>query len=360
MTHLTPGDPAPWFTARTPLRPDFQFGAVAGRSLVLSFIGSAGSVPGKAMLDHLLAARARFGTNGLFVVSGDSEDERQGRIVTGGDAHVFWDADARIAALYGLAAQDAVGDAAGRPGQTMASFVLDPMLRILRVVPLGDPATHARDVLEALALAPPPPSAPVLLLPRIFEPEFCRDLIALYDRGEVTDSGFMRTDPVTGMTVLQIDHRMKRRSDCLIEDEQMRQQIQVRLHRRLVPEIRKAFQFHATRIERYIVARYDAADGGHFQAHRDNTTKGTAHRRFAVTINLNAEDYEGGDLVFPEFGPQTWRAPTGGAVVFSCSLLHQAQAVTRGTRYCFLPFLYDEAAAKTREENRAFVAPAKG
>lgn len=135
----------------------------------------------------------------------------------------------------------------------------------------------------------------------------------------------------------------------------MQRQIQARLQRRLVPQIAKAFQFHATRIERYIVARYDAAEGGHFQAHRDNNTKGTAHRRFAVTINLNADDYEGGDLAFPEFGPQTWRAPTGGAVVFSCSLLHEAKAVTRGTRYCFLPFLYDEAAAEIREANIGFV-----
>ena len=71
--------------------------------------------------------------------------------------------------------------------------------------------------------------------------------------------------------------------------------------------------------------------------HRDNTTRGTAHRRFAVTINLNDGPWEGGDLRFPEYGPQTYRAPTGGAVVFSCSLLHECTPVTRGERYCFLP-----------------------
>ena len=104
-------------------------------------------------------------------------------------------------------------------------------------------------------------------------------------------------------------------------------------------------------MERDLVACYDAADNGFFRPHRDNTTKGTAHRRFAVTINLNAEDYEGGDLCFPEFGAKTYRAPTGGAVVFSCSLLHEARPVTKGKRYAFLPFLYDEAAAQVREQN---------
>src|SRR5689334_8271533 len=55
----------------------------------------------------------------------------------------------------------------------------------------------------------------------------------------------------------------------------------------IVPEIRKVHQFTVTRMERYIVACYSAEDGGHFRARRDNTTKGTAHRRFAVSVNLN-------------------------------------------------------------------------
>jgi predicted 2-oxoglutarate/Fe(II)-dependent dioxygenase YbiX len=72
-----------------------------------------------------------------------------------------------------------------------------------------------------------------------------------------------------------------------------------------------------------------------------------------VTINLNAEEYEGGDLSFPEFGPRRYRAPTGGAVVFSCSLLHMVDPITVGRRFAFLPFLYDETAARERETRNA-------
>jgi predicted 2-oxoglutarate/Fe(II)-dependent dioxygenase YbiX len=103
------------------------------------------------------------------------------------------------------------------------------------------------------------------------------------------------------------------------------------------------------------VACYEGTVGGHFRAHRDNTTKGTAHRRFAVSLHLNTGKYEGGYLRFPEFGPQLYIAPAGGAVVFSCSLLHEATPVTRGRRYMFLPFLYDDEAAKIREANRKFL-----
>jgi predicted 2-oxoglutarate/Fe(II)-dependent dioxygenase YbiX len=126
-----------------------------------------------------------------------------------------------------------------------------------------------------------------------------------------------------------------------------------------VPEILKVHQFKATRMERYIVSCYAAEDGGHFRMHRDNTTKGTAHRRFAVSINLN-EDFDGGEVSFPEYGPRSFKVAFGGAVVFSCSLLHAVSRITRGRRYAFLPFLYDEAAVKIREANNAHLGDGVG
>ena len=159
-----------------------------------------------------------------------------------------------------------------------------------------------------------------------------------------------------GKTVEVRETGIKRRKDFSFDARpelaSLRQAIHDRLQRRLLPEIKRAFQFEVTRIERYVVAEYDSGSGGYFRPHRDNTTPGTAHRRFACTINLNAEDYTGGDLRFPEFGPNTYRAPSGGAVVFSCSLLHEATPVSAGIRYAFLPFFYDEQAAMQREANR--------
>ena len=144
---------------------------------------------------------------------------------------------------------------------------------------------------------------------------------------------------------------MGRRRDAKIDDENLRGAIRTRLSRRLSPEIFKAMQFNATRIERYIVACYSSEDQGFLHSHRDNTTLGTAHRKFAVSINLNADDFEGGELRFPEFGPRTYKPPTGGATVFSCSLLHEATPVTSGVRYAFLPFLYDEESKRIRDQN---------
>jgi hypothetical protein len=43
-------------------------------------------------------------------------------------------------------------------------------------------------------------------------------------------------------------------------------------------------------------------------------------------------------------------------VVFACGLLHEATRVTRGRRYAFLPFFFDEAGAAVRAAYDARVA----
>ena len=41
--------------------------------------------------------------------------------------------------------------------------------------------------------------------------------------------------------------------------------------------------------------------------------------------------------------------------VFACSLLHEATPVTRGERFVFVPFLYDQEGERIREANLAKV-----
>src|SRR5690606_25157281 len=191
----------------------------------------------------------------------------------------------------------------------LTTLVLDPALRVLARITIPDGARHADVLLDLVARLPriPPPSAaavqaPVLVVPRVFEPEFCRLLIGLYEANGGQESGFVRDEG--GRTTLVVDHGHKRRQDYVIAEEEVRNATRARIRRRLLPEIAKAFQFNVTRMERYIVCCYDAGTGGYFRPHRDNTTKGTAHRRFAVTLILNSEEFEGGALRFPEFGSQ--------------------------------------------------------
>lgn len=343
-----PGDPAPWFVARGTEQRRFSFDTVAGRYVVLCFLGSVGDASVAAALHVALVKHRRLfdDTNAcLFGISIDVEDERQSRLRQATGVRPIWDFDQAISRLYGAAAED------DPSGYKRFWLVLDPMLRVLRMEPLeqaeavmayvaGLPRAGVHDGAER--------RAPVLVLPRVFEPDFCRHLIGLYQTHGGEQSGFMLE--VDGRTIPAGDRLFKQRRDHQIAHEATRTAMRQRIQVRLLPEVWKSFQFSATRLERYIVACYDAGEGGHFQPHRDNTTRGTAHRRFAVTINLN-DDYEGGDLRFPEFGSHRYRGPVGGAVVFSCTLLHEVTPVTKGIRFATLPFLYDEAAVRQAEQS---------
>ncbi len=108
---------------------------------------------------------------------------------------------------------------------------------------------------------------------------------------------------------------------------------------RIGPEVYKAFQFRVIALERFCIAAYEAGRGDYFKAHRDNTTEQTENRRFAVTLNLN-DDYQGGGLKFAEFGEDVYGTAAGGALVFSCALLHEALPVERGTRFAALSFMF--------------------
>lgn len=349
---LAPGDPAPWFKQRSLKNPSYSFDSAAGRYLVLCFFGSAADPDAQAALRAAQARADLFDDQhaSFFGVSHDATDE--GRLQERYPGYRFFlDLDLKISRLYGAAPAEA--SAITRP----LWAVISPDLRLLYLAPLKAPDA----VLAFLSGLPPPglhagfeAQAPILLLPNVFEIELCERLIATYEDAGGEASGFMRD--VDGRTTVIHDSVHKRRRDHLLQDPSLLTATRERFLRRVIPAISKAFQFQVTRMERFLVACYSEQEQGHFRAHRDNTTKGTAHRRFAVSLNLNA-DFDGGLIEFPEYGQRGYKPAPGAAVVFSCSLLHQVTPVTRGRRFAFLPFLYDEAAAKLREENNPHLSP---
>ena len=267
------GEPAPFFTAATTNVERYSIDAAAGRWMVLMLFGTLSSPASLSALERALRRRDLFNDidAAFYGVTVDAADRQRGLIDSEPGVRFFWDLDRAVCRAYGLANDDYLHP---------ALFLIDPAFRIAMAEPI-EAIDLVLDRLEQELRAPSPADqvAPVLVLPRVLEPDLCRELIDYYGRGEPTASGF--AIEVEGQTVTRLNATLKRRTD----------------------------------------------------------------------VNLNAEDYDGGELRFLEFGRRTYRPPTGGAAVFACGLLHEATPVTRGVRYAVVPFLYDEAGERLRQAN---------
>jgi predicted 2-oxoglutarate/Fe(II)-dependent dioxygenase YbiX len=317
------------------------------------FFGTLSEALSRQAHDAVLSRRSLFDDKDakFFGVSVDPADRTErGLKDQAPGLRYFWDFDGAISRLYGVVR--------GAASYAPTALLLD---RSLRVVAAAD-ITRIGSLLDVLAEALPgerqtwaAQTAPVLTIERVFEPEFCAELIAYYTRTGGEPGGFVMRN-ASGATVGVIDESIKRRKEVHLEREDLRAKVHARFERSLLPMIHRSLGWRAAYLERYLVACYDGADHGFFLAHRDNTTAETVHRQFAVTLNLN-DGFDGGALRFPEFGPRTYRPPLGGATVFSCGLLHEATPVERGVRYAFLPFLYDDEGVRRANAMRPPAPP---
>ena len=332
------GDPAPCFVQHcTTQWGRYSFDMAAGHYNILLFVPGLHTPQAKEALSSF-QHYSRLVSNGhlqLFVVVTDPQDQKT---FSPGDRMpgvlFVWDADRLVHDCYGIA-----------PGNC-AWVVVDPMMRICSV------REHAPDsagqVYAWVGQQPRHQDGPVpaLLLPEVLEPDFCQSLIAYY-RARPPQRSAILTHSHDGVPVNVMDQAFKRRHDCILRDPYLVQQLQARIIRRVVPQIAKVFQCMVTRMNRMIISCYDSRENGCFGPHRDNTVAESAHRLFAISLNLN-DEFEGGDLVFPEFSARGFRPPAGGAIVFSCGLLHAVRPVTHGCRYACLPFAFnDESLARS-------------
>ena len=190
--------------------------------------------------------------------------------------------------------------------------------------------------------------APALLVPDILEPDFIAQLIAHWEAGEKTLDRVASSASGVDQT-----RSIKKRADVPLTDRALYEGFRLGVERRVVPEMWRAYRFRAASFEAPRIGCYDSAFAGAFGAHRDNRTPFTAHRRFAMSLNLNTGDYEGGRLVFAEFGPEQYEPGAGGAAIFCCDLLHEALPVTKGKRFAIFTFFTDAEGAQIEKKIQA-------
>ncbi|MBX3497901.1 MAG: 2OG-Fe(II) oxygenase [Alphaproteobacteria bacterium] len=320
--------------------------SVQGEPLVVVALGDVRLLTAGPM-GGLIASIADAGASTAVIVGANitaAQGALKGFAMPGGGSvpPVLCDPDRRVLATL-LAPDPAQGASVGAPHDHRL-IVLDANQRLVDAFTGADVEALRDAVLAAIAAAradrPPETvlfgsAAPVMMLPRVFEPAFCRSLIEQWTSGERSDGGVSSRYG----NVMAADR--KRTEDHIVRDPAMVKQITDRLAYRVGPELMRLFSWEAEfAFDAPVILSYAAGQQHFFRAHRDNGTPQTADRTFAVSLNLN-EDYEGGELVFPEFGPTRYKPKAGMAAIFSCSLLHEALPVSEGRRFVLTTFFRD-------------------
>ncbi|WP_370326281.1 2OG-Fe(II) oxygenase family protein [Euzebya sp.] len=298
------------------------------------------STPGLRAPDFVLPTTDGTPTRFYGAVGGDP------LVLCFGDAEIAVHNPADPAADPILVFVDAEGEVRDRFGAAPhTAVVLDPNLRVLGTASAPDGRADHTAVAAHLERLPRhddvqvSAQAPVLLIPDVLSPEWCERLMAMWADSGAEETGVETTVEETRAEVRNA--KAKRRRDLVVTDAQANAEIAQAVGQVVMPEIRRAFNYRATRFEGFKIGCYDEESAGFFSRHRDNLSPSTAHRRFALSLNLN-DGYEGGEVRFGEFGPMRYRPPAGGALVFSGALLHEVLPVTGGRRFVLLSFLWGD------------------
>lgn len=303
---------------------------------ILLLVSSNLSGPGaRALLQELVTRQAAFAQSGLqlFMLSSQGVIENAGL-------------SAQLVCPYRIFSdpqQQVVGPLmAGATGESRL-LLLDRNQRIVRVL---EGAIAAADLAPLLSYAEEQGregetattlgrAAPILLLPDVFEPDFCQQLIGLWE-AEHHEGGFSTGKANT------YDPSKKKTLEHVIQDPALRRQISFTLARRVAPELAKVFSFRAAfQFDAHVVMCYQPERQDFFGLHRDDL-RPENQRRFALSLNLN-DDFEGGELHFPEYSPDGYKMAAGMACIFSCPLLHEARPVTKGRRFVMTSFFCDSS-----------------
>ena len=321
------GDKAPAFVGATASGRFYSLDAQAGRPALIDALGSLAPDAARRAFDAMGAALAGCGLDLAPIAP-----------MSPGVSAAFADPAARETLI--------IADAGGLESLQIdghpAVIAIDRSGRIVALEPLASPCDVARIARAVAPLVRSGPAgarasaAPLLVIPNILSRARCQ---AFIDHFEASPHEAGKMASYDAGAVHKLDEGLKRRRDIeLVAGTPMHAEVMDAMARRCAPEIKRAFQKDVGYADRILIARYDD-DGGYFKRHRDNALPHTAFREFAVSINLNTQDYEGGELMFPEFDDAGYSAPAGGAMIFSASLLHEAAPVTKGRRYVILSFL---------------------
>jgi Rps23 Pro-64 3,4-dihydroxylase Tpa1-like proline 4-hydroxylase len=129
-------------------------------------------------------------------------------------------------------------------------------------------------------------------------------------------------------------YEIKELRDVLVARETFSREVEQTLKLpQVLDEINRLFGLRLRSYSGYVASRYHV--GCHIKAHCDTDFLNT--RRVVTAIYYLNEEYEGGEIFFPQFGPEV-RTSTGDLLLFLSEYSHGVKPILNGERYSVIWF----------------------
>ena len=156
-----------------------------------------------------------------------------------------------------------------------------------------------------------------------------------------------KTKYSTGKVGNRVNIKQKRRYDLFINNIEIIKTIDNFFYDNLYSEIKSNFSDIKYR-EKWKLGHYNYEDNGFYNLHTDTAGDTKYRKTSCVTMLSNSDDYEGGELHFPDLGKK-FKLDKGDVIIFDSSLLHGVYPVTKGERNVLISFFFDDEGMKIKE-----------
>jgi len=277
----------------------------------------------------------------IYVIAGTVDQAKAFKTLYGVSEPVLADAKGALFSAFGIAKKNT---------QTPLTASIDAGQRIVSLITGRNGYNHAHDVFRAIKAAAEPRKtfvigqihAPIIQVPNAIDEALTEELLAYWRNGEQFEGDVGRKGNTKVLAT------QKRRTDVKLEDDKLLARIDDQIAKTVLPELRKVAALDAVCRERYKIGCYGSENEGFYRPHRDTGNPTLAHRRYSMSLMLS-DKFEGGHLVFPEYGSVHYRAPKRTALLFPSALLHGVMPVTKGERFVLIAFFYGAAEESYRK-----------
>ncbi len=173
---------------------------------------------------------------------------------------------------------------------------------------------------------------PIIIVKNVITKKFKDDIINFYNKSSRKN----------------VENKISKNRTHVFTNINLTEMLDDKLTKSLFPEIKKVFNLDVTYRENYKICSYTDYDKGKFHLHRDSVYP-YGHRRYAMSLILN-DDYEGGEIIFPEYTDKMHTPESCSALIFPAPLFHQVLEMTKGTRYVIISFLFGDLEAEYKKK----------